>query len=107
MNIHYAGDGSLQNGDVLAAKSHPNSEDRFTVGDGGTPGTKTGVMNLVFSGAGAGMKGNMTAEEGSSITADFSGDNAFFNGDITARKGERFTEGEKSSVTVNASGNAA
>ena len=106
VNIHYAGDGSLQNGDVLAAKSHPNSEDRFTVGDGGTPGTKTGVMNLVFSGAGAGMKGNMTAEEGSSITADFSGDNAFFNGDITARKGERFTEGEKSSVTVNASGNA-
>ena len=76
------------------------------MGDGGTPGTKTGVMNLVFSGAGAGMKGNMTAEEGSSITADFSGDNAFFNGDITARKGERFTEGEKSSVTVNASGNA-
>ena len=63
-------------------------------------------MNLVFSGAGAGMKGNMTAEEGSSITADFSGDNAFFNGDITAQKGERFTEGEKSSVTVNASGNA-
>ena len=106
VNIHYAGDGSLQNGDVLSAKSHPNSEDRFTVGDGGTPGTKTGVMNLVFSGAGAGMKGNMTAEEGSSITADFSGDNAFFNGYITARKGERFTEGEKSSVTVNASGNA-
>ena len=61
-------------------------------------------MNLVFSGAGAGMKGKMTAEEGSSITADFSGDNAFFNGDITAQKGERFTEGETSSVTVNASG---
>ena len=109
VNIHYAGDGSLQNGDVLAAKSHQGSKDRFTEGDKlyyGGPGTKTGVMNLVFSGAGAGMKGNMTAEEGSSITADFSGDNAFFNGDITARKGERFTEGEKSSVTVNASGNA-
>ena len=109
VNIHYAGDGSLQNGDVLAAKSHQGSKDRFTEGDKlyyGGPGAKTGVMNLVFSGAGAGMKGNMTAEEGSSITADFSGDNAFFNGDITARKGERFTEGEKSSVTVNASGNA-
>ena len=109
VNIHYAGGGSLQNGDVLAAKSHQGSKDRFTEGDKlhyGGPGTKTGVMNLVFSGAGAGMKGNMTAEEGSSITADFSGDNAFFNGDITARKGERFTEGEKSSVTVNASGNA-
>ena len=109
VNIHYAGDGSLQNGDVLAAKSHQGSKDRFTEGDKlyyGGPGTKTGVMNLVFSGAGAGMKGNMTAEEGSSITADFSGDNAFFNGDITARKGECFTEGEKSSVTVNASGNA-
>ena len=109
VNIHYAGDGSLQNGDVLAAKSHQGSKDRFTEGDKlyyGGPGTKTGVMNLVFSGAGAGMKGNMTAEEGSSITADFSGDNAFFNGYITARKGERFTEGEKSSVTVNASGNA-
>ena len=106
VNIHYAGEGSLQNGEVLAAKSHPNSEARFTVGDGGTPGTKTGVMNLVFSGAGAGMNGNMTAEEGSSVTADFSGDNAFFNGNITARKGERFTDGETSSVTVNASGNA-
>ena len=109
MNIHYAGGGSLQNGDVLAAKSHQGSKDRFTEGDKlsyGGPGAKTGVMNLVFSGAGAGMKGNMTAEEGSSITADFSGDNAFFNGDITARKGERFTEGETSSVTVNASGNA-
>ena len=109
VNIHYAGDGSLQNGDVLAAKSHQGSKDRFTEGDKlsyGGPGAKTGVMNLVFSGAGAGMKGNMTAEEGSSITADFSGDNAFFNGDITARKGERFTEGETSSVTVNASGNA-
>ena len=109
VNIHYAGGGSLQNGDVLAAKSHQGSKDRFTEGDKlsyGGPGAKTGVMNLVFSGAGAGMKGNMTAEEGSSITADFSGDNAFFNGDITARKGERFTEGETSSVTVNASGNA-
>lgn len=106
VNIRYAGKDSLQNGDVLAAKSHPNSEARFTVGDGGTPGTKTGVMNLVFSGAGAGMNGNMTAEEGSSVTADFSGDNAFFNGNITARKGERFTDGETSSVTVNASGNA-
>ena len=109
VNIHYAGGGSLQNGDVLAAKSHQGSKDRFTEGDKlsyGGPGAKTGVMNLVFSGAGAGMKGNMTAEEGSSITADFSGDNAFFNGNITAQKGERFTEGEKSSVTVNASGNA-
>ena len=109
VNIHYAGGGSLQNGDVLAAKSHQGSKDRFTEGDKlhyGGPGTKTGVMNLVFSGAGAGMKGNMTAEEGSSITADFSGDNAFFNGNITAQKGERFTEGEKSSVTVNASRNA-
>ena len=109
VNIDYAGEGSLQNGDVLAAKSHQGSKDRFTEGDEllyGGPGTKTGVMNLVFSGAGAGMKGNMTAEEGSSITADFSGDNAFFNGNITAQKGERFTEGEKSSVTVNASRNA-
>ena len=109
VNIHYAGGGSLQNGDVMAAKSHQGSKDRFTEGDKlsyGGPGAKTGVMNLVFSGAGAGMKGNMTAEEGSSITADFSGDNAFFNGNITAQKGERFTEGEKSSVTVNASGNA-
>ena len=99
VNIHYAGGGSLQNGDVLAAKSHQGSKDRFTEGDKlsyGGPGAKTGVMNLVFSGAGAGMKGNMTAEEGSSITADFSGDNAFFNGNITAQKGERFTEGEKS-----------
>ena len=109
VSIDYAGEGSLQNGDVLAAKSHQGSKDRFTEGDEllyGGPGTKTGVMNLVFSGAGAGMKGNMTAEEGSSITADFSGDNAFFNGNITAQKGERFTEGEKSSVTVNASRNA-
>ena len=107
MNIDYAGEGSLQNGDVLTAKSHQGSEDRRTVGDTliyGGPGTKTGVMNLVFSGAGAGMNGNMTAEEGSSVTADFSGDNAFFNGDITARKGERFTEGETSTVTVRASG---
>ena len=107
VNIRYAGEGSLQNGDVLAAKSHPGSEVWFSAGEDATkPGTKTGVMNLVFSGAGAGMKGNMTAEEGSSITADFSGDNAFFNGNITAQKGERFTEGEKSSVTVNASRNA-
>ena len=105
VNIHYAGEGSLQNGDVLAAKSHPGSEGWSSAGEDATkPGTKTGVMNLVFSGAGAGMKGKMTAEEGSSITADFSGDNAFFNGDITAQKGERFTEGETSSVTVNASG---
>ena len=88
VNIYYVGDGSLQNGDVLAAKSHPDS---------GTQGTKTGVMNLFFSGEGARMKGNMTAKEGSSITADFSGDNAFFNGDITA-------DGEKSSVNVNLSG---
>ena len=99
VNIYYVGDGSLQNGDVLAAKSHPDSEKGFSLDGTGTQGTKTGVMNLFFSGEGARMKGNMTAKEGSSITADFSGDNAFFNGDITA-------DGEKSSVTVNASGNA-
>jgi len=104
VNIRYAGKDSLQNGDVLAAKSHPGSRDRFSEADHGTPGTKTGIMNLVFSGAGAGMKGNMTAEEGSSVTADFSGDNAFFNGDITARRGERFTDGETSRVKVSASG---
>ena len=106
VNIYYAGKDSRQNGEVLAAKSHPDSEDGFTLNGTGTQGTQSGIMNLFFSGEGAGMKGNMTAEEGSSITADFSGDNAFFNGDITARKGERFTEGETSSVTVNASGNA-
>ena len=85
------------NGEVLAAKSHLDSEDGFTLNGTGTQGTQSGIMNLFFSGEGAGMKGNMTAKEGSSITADFSGDNAFFNGDITA-------DGEKSSVTVNASG---
>ena len=106
VNIYYAGKDSRQNGEVLAAKSHPDSEDGFTLNGTGTQGTQSGIMNLFFSGEGAGMKGNMTAKEGSSITADFSGDNAFFNGDITARKGERFTEGETSSVTVNASGNA-
>lgn len=104
VNIRYAGKDSLQNGDVLAAKSHPGSKERFSEADHGTPGTKTGIMNLVFSGAGAGMKGNMTAEEGSSVTADFSGDNTFFNGDITAQKGERFADGETSSVTMRASG---
>ena len=104
VNIRYAGKDPLQNGDVLAAKSHPGSKERFSEADHGTPGTKTGIMNLVFSGAGAGMKGNMTAEEGSSVTADFSGDNTFFNGDITAQKGERFADGETSSVTMRASG---
>ena len=98
MNINYAGKDSLQNGEVLAAKSHLDSEKGFTLEGKGTQGTQAGIMNLFFSGEGAGMKGNMTAKEGSSITADFSGDNAFFNGDnITA-------DGEKSSVTVNASG---
>ena len=99
VNINYAGKDSLQNGDVLAAKSHLDSEKKFTLNGTGTQGTQSGIMNLFFSGEGAGMKGNMTAKEGSSITADFSGDNAFFNGDITA-------DGEKSRVTVNASGNA-
>ena len=97
VNIYYAGKDSRQNGEVLAAKSHLDSEDGFTLNGTGTQGTQSGIMNLFFSGEGAGMKGNMTAKEGSSITADFSGDNAFFNGDITA-------DGEKSSVTVNASG---
>jgi len=98
VNINYAGKDSLQNGEVLAAKSHLDSEKGFTLEGKGTQGTQAGIMNLFFSGEGAGMKGNMTAKEGSSITADFSGDNAFFNGDnITA-------DGEKSSVTVNASG---
>ena len=98
VNIYYAGKDSRQNGEVLAAKSHRDSEDGFTLNGTGTQGTQSGIMNLFFSGEGAGMKGNMTAKEGSSITADFSGDNAFFNGDnITA-------DGEKSSVTVNASG---
>jgi len=104
VNIYYAGKDSRQNGEVLAAKSHLDSENGFTLNGTGTQGTQSGIMNLFFSGEGAGMKGNMTAKEGSSITADFSGDNAFFNGDITAQKGERFTEGETSSVTVNASG---
>ena len=99
VNIYYAGKDSRQNGEVLAAKSHLDSENGFTLNGTGTQGTQSGIMNLFFSGEGAGMKGNMTAKEGSSITADFSGDNAFFNGDITAG-------GEKSSVTVNASGNA-
>ena len=97
VNINYAGKDSLQNGEVLAAKSHLDSEKEFTLNGTGTQGTQSGIMNLFFSGEGAGMKGNMTAKEGSSITADFSGDNAFFNGGITA-------DGEKSSVTVNASG---
>ena len=97
VNINYAGKDSLQNGEVLASKSHLDSEKGFTLNGTGTQGTQSGIMNLFFSGEGAGMKGNMTAKEGSSITADFSGDNAFFNGGITA-------DGEKSSVTVNASG---
>ena len=97
VNINYAGKDSRQNGEVLAAKSHLDSEKEFTLNGTGTQGTQSGIMNLSFSGEGAGMKGNMTAKEGSSITADFSGDNAFFDGNITA-------DGEKSSVTVNASG---
>ena len=104
VNIHYAGEKSLQNGDVLAAKSHPGAEDRFSKFDSGEPGTKTGSMKLVFSGSGSGMNGNMTAEEGSSVSADFSGDDVFFKGDITVRKGERFVDGETSRVDVTAPG---
>ena len=61
VNIYYAGKDSRQNGEVLAAKSHRDSEDGFTLNGTGTQGTQSGIMNLFFSGEGAGRTGTFLA----------------------------------------------